>query len=225
MAGLRPVSSQAAGDGVGTKKVFKRKMERKEGGRFSQQEAEKSLALSRRENEKKNESSPVRFPQTTKRQGIQGREQGRQHRRVLAEQGSSQTSRGTDTANQLTENEQKFSRQREKMWERMRQRKASAPQVVPALSAVKMRNKNPRGKTYRKAHYDPREVSRDKAKEILRRRLINDSKNGGQSKSRMWGKEYRKLGGNRGFSRPYRERPDRPFNFDQSDDDIFGPMV
>ena len=151
MAGLRPVSSQAAGDGVGTKKVFKRKMERKEGGKFSQQEAEKSLALSRRENEKKNEgeSSPVRFPQTTKRQGIQGREQGRQHRRVLAEQGSSQTSRGTDTANQLTENEQKFSRQREKMWERMRKRKASAPQVVPALSAVKMRNKNPRGKTYR----------------------------------------------------------------------------
>ena len=147
MAGLRPVSSQAAGDGVGTKKVFKRKMERKEGGRFSQQEAEKSLALSRRENE--GESSPVRFPQTTKRQGIQGREQGRQHRRVLAEQGSSQTSRGTDTANQLTENEQKFSRQREKMWERMRKRKASAPQVVPALSAVKMRNKNPRGKTYR----------------------------------------------------------------------------
>ena len=52
MAGLRPVSSQAAGDGVGTKKVFKRKMERKEGGRFSQQEAEKSLALSRREREK-----------------------------------------------------------------------------------------------------------------------------------------------------------------------------
>ena len=82
-------------------------------------------------------------------QGIKGREQGRQHRRVLAEQGSSQTSRGTDTANQLTENEQKFSRQREKMWERMRKRKASAPRVVPALSAVKMRNKNPRGKTYR----------------------------------------------------------------------------
>ena len=77
----------------------------------------------------------------------------------------------------------------------------------------------------RKAHYDPREVSRDKAKEILRRRLINDSKNGGQSKSRMLGKKYRELGGNRGFSRPYRERPDRPFNFDQSDDDIFGPMV
>ena len=127
--------------------------ERKEGGRFSQQEAEKSLALSRRENEKKNEgeSSQVRFPQTTKRQGIQGREQGRQHRRVLAEQGSSQTSRGTDTANQLTENEQKFSRQREKMWERMRQRKASAsaPQAVPAPSAVKMGNKKPRGKTYR----------------------------------------------------------------------------
>ena len=68
-------------------------------------------------------------------------------------------------------------------------------------------------------------MSRDKAKDILRRRLINDSKNGGQSKSRMWGKEYRKLGGNRGFSRPYRERPDRPFNFDQSDDDIDGPMV
>ena len=68
-------------------------------------------------------------------------------------------------------------------------------------------------------------MSRDKAEEILKRRLINDSKNGGQSKSRMWGKKYHELGGNRGFSRPYRERPDRPFNFDQSDDDLDGPMV
>ena len=71
----------------------------------------------------------MRFPQTTKRQGIQGREQGRPHRRVLAEQGLNQISRGTDTANQLTENEQKFSRQREKMWERMRKRKASTPKL------------------------------------------------------------------------------------------------
>merc|ERR1719204_2204502 len=101
----------------------------------------------------------------------------------------------------------------------MRQRKVSAPKVVPALSAEKMQNKNPRRKTYRKALYDPREVSRDKAEEILKRR------NGGQSKSRMWGKKCRELGGNRGFSRPYRERPDRLFNFDLSDDDLDGPMV
>jgi len=221
---VRPSSSQAAGDGVGTKEVFKRRMESKEGGKFSQEEAETSPALSQCESERKNagESGQVRFPvQTKKRQDVQTTmRQG-----VLAEQGSSQTTRGTDAANQLTETERKFSRQREKMWERMRKRKASAPQVVPALSAVKMRNENPRGKTYRKAHYEPREVSQDKAEEILKRRLINDSKNGGQSKTRMWRKKCRELGGNRGFSRPYRERPDRPFNFDQSDDDIDGPMV
>jgi len=216
-------------------------MDSKEEEIFSQQEAEKSPVLSRCENERKTagESSQVRFPiqttkrqgiqttegqgiQSTKMQGIQGHEQSRQHRRVLVERSST---KGNDAANQLTENERKISSQREKMWERMRQRKVSAPQVVPALSAEKMRNKNPRGKTYRKAHYDPREVSRDKAEEILKRRLINDSKNGGQSKSRMWGKKCRELGGNRGFSRPYRERPDRPFNFDQSDDDLDGPMV
>jgi len=225
---MRPASSQAAGDIVETKKVFKGRMDREEGARIPQQEAKKSPALSRCENERgtAGESGQVRYPiKTTKVQGVQGREQGRQHRRALAEQGSSQTARGTNEANQLTENERKFGTQREKMWERMRQRKASAPQLVPALSAVKVRNKNPRGKTYRKAHYDPREVSRDKAEEILKRRLINDSKNGGQSKSRMWGKKYRELGGNRGFSRPYRERSDRPFNFDQSDDDLDGPMV
>ena len=127
-------------------------MDSKEEEIFSQQEAEKSPVLSRCENEKgtAGESGQVRFPvQTTKRQGVQEREQGRQHRRVLAEQGSSQTTRGTNEANQLTENERKFGTQREKMWERMRQRKVSAPKVVPALSAEKMRNKNPRGKTYR----------------------------------------------------------------------------
>ena len=162
---VRPAFSQAASDGVGTKKVFKGRMESKEEERFSQQEAEKSLALSRRGKERKTagESSQVRFPnqttkrqgiqttegqgiQSTKMQGIQGHDQSRQHRRVLVERSST---KGNDAANQLTENERKISSQREKMWERMRQRKVSAPQVVPALSAEKMRNKNPRGKTYR----------------------------------------------------------------------------
>jgi len=214
-----PASSQAAGDGVGTKKVFKRRMESKEGERFCQEEVERSPVLSRCENERKTAGAcgQTRFPiQTTKRQDIQGREQGRQHLQVLAKSGSRQTTRGPASTNQLTENERKFSNQREKMWERMR--KASAHQVVPALSVVKMQNKKPREKTNRKAHHDPREVSSGKAEEILKRRLINDSKNGGQSRSRMWGKKYRELGGNRGFSRPYRERPDRPFNFDESDD-------
>ena len=140
-------------------------MDSKEEEIFSQQEAEKSPVLSRCENERKTagESSQVRFPiqttkrqgiqttegqgiQSTKMQGIQGHEQSRQHRRVLEERSST---KGNDAANQLTENERKISSQSEKMWERMRQRKVSAPQVVPALSAEKMRNKNPRGKTYR----------------------------------------------------------------------------
>ena len=170
---VRPAFSQSASDGVGTKKVFKGRVESKKEEIFSQQEAEKSPALSGRENERQTagESSQVRFPiqttkrqsiqttkrqgiqttegqgiQSTKMQGIQGHEQSRQHRRVLVERSST---KGNDAANQLTENERKMSSQREKMWERMRQRKVSAPQVVPALSAEKMRNKNPRGKTYR----------------------------------------------------------------------------
>ena len=162
---VRPAFSQSASDGVGTKKVFKGRVESKKEEIFSQQEAEKSPALSGRENERQTagESSQVRFPiqttkrqgiqttegqgiQSTKMQGIQGHEQGSQPRRVLVERSST---KGNDAANQLTENERKISSQREKMWERMRQRKVSAPQVVPALSAEKMRNKNPRGKTYR----------------------------------------------------------------------------
>ena len=170
---VRPAFSQSASDGVGTKKVFKGTVESKNEEIISQQEAEKSPALSGRENERQTagESSQVRFPiqttkrqgiqttkrqgiqttegqgiQSTKMQGIQGHEQSRQHRRVLVERSST---KGNDAANQLTENERKISSQREKMWERMRQRKVSAPQVVPALSAEKMRNKNPRGKTYR----------------------------------------------------------------------------
>ena len=149
---VSPASSQAAGDGVGTKKVFKGRMESKEGERFSQEEVERSPVLSRCENESKTTGAcgQTRFPiQTTKRQDIQGRGQGRQHLQVLAKSGSRQTTRGPASTNQLTENERKFSNQREKMWERMRKRKASAHQVVPALSAVKMRNKEPRGKTYR----------------------------------------------------------------------------
>ena len=35
----------------------------------------------------------------------------------------------------------------------------------------------------------------------------------------MWGKKEKELGSNRGFKRPYRERPDRPFNFDDDEDE------
>ena len=42
---------------------------------------------------------------------------------------------------------------------------------------------------------------------------------GGMSKSRMFGKKQQELGGNRGYRRPYRERPDRPFNFDGDEDE------
>ena len=41
---------------------------------------------------------------------------------------------------------------------------------------------------------------------------------GGLSKSRMFGKKHPELGSNRGFRRPYRERPDRPFNFDKDEE-------
>ena len=42
---------------------------------------------------------------------------------------------------------------------------------------------------------------------------------GGMSRSRMFGKKQQELGGNRGYRRPYRERPDRPFNFDGDEDE------
>ena len=40
----------------------------------------------------------------------------------------------------------------------------------------------------------------------------------------MFGKRHPELGGNRGFRRPYRERPDRPFNFDEDEDEEGPPM-
>ena len=46
----------------------------------------------------------------------------------------------------------------------------------------------PKGKTYRKAHYDPREVEPEKAKEKLDRRLRRDSKCGALSNSRIFSK-------------------------------------
>ena len=54
-------------------------------------------------------------------------------------------------------------------------------------------------------------------------RMRNDSKPGGLSRSRMWGRKHPKeLGGLRGHKRPYRERLDRPFSFN---DDENGPSV
>ena len=73
----------------------------------------------------------------------------------------------------------------------------------------------PKGKTYKKAHYDPRELPDDRAKQIFKKRQSNDSKSGVQSSSRMWGKRHPELGGNMVFKRSYRERLDRPFSFDQ----------
>ena len=46
----------------------------------------------------------------------------------------------------------------------------------------------PKGKTYRKAHNDPREVEPEKAREKLDRRLRRDSKCGALSKSRIFSK-------------------------------------
>ena len=71
-------------------------------------------------------------------------------------------------------------------------------------------------------HYDPKEMPDDRAKQIVKKRQSNDSKSGGQSSSRMWGKRHPELGGNRVFKRSYRERLDRPFSFDQDEE---GPFV
>ena len=72
-----------------------------------------------------------------------------------------------------------MSKSRKQMWERMKKRAVSAaPPLVPA-HVEKMRDYRPKGKTYRKAHYDPKEVPDDKAKRILEKRQRNDSKPGG----------------------------------------------
>jgi len=129
------------------------------------------------------------------------------------------TSGGKNTGKMFT-----MSKSRKEMWERMKKRAVSAgPPLVPA-HVEKMRDYRPTGKTYRKAHYDPKEVPDDKAKQILEKRQRNDSKPGGLSKSRMFGKKHQELGGNRGYRQPYRERPDRPFNFDE-DENEDGPTV
>ena len=69
----------------------------------------------------------------------------------------------------------------------------------------------------------PKEVPDGRFQRILLERMRNDSKPGGLSRTRMYGKKQPKeLGGNRGHKRPYRERLDRPFSFD---DDENGPSV
>ena len=68
---------------------------------------------------------------------------------------------------------------------------------------------------------DPKEMPDDRAKQIVKKRQSNDSKSGGQSNSMMWGKRHPELGGNRGFKRSYRERLDRPFSFDQDEEEPF----
>ena len=69
----------------------------------------------------------------------------------------------------------------------------------------------------------PKEVPDGRFQRILLERMRNDSKPGGSSMTRMYGKKQpKKLGGNRGHKRPYRERLDRPFSFD---DDENGPSV
>jgi len=107
-----------------------------------------------------------------------------------------------------------MSKSRKQMWERMKKNMASAPPLVQSVHVDQMRDYRTKGKTFRTG-----EVPDDRAKQILRRRQRNDSKPGGLSKSRMFGKKHPELGGNRGFRRPYRERPDRPFNFDEDEEE------
>ena len=69
----------------------------------------------------------------------------------------------------------------------------------------------------------PKEVPNGSIRRVLLERMRNDSKPGGLSRTRIYGKKQpNKLGGNRGHKRPYRERLDRPFSFD---DDENGPSV
>merc|ERR1719234_959667 len=136
-------------------------------------------------------------------------------------QGVSLAPGGKDTGGMFV-----LGKSRQQLWDRMKKMKkkvASAPPLVPA-QVVQMKVYRPKGKTYRKVHYDPKEVADNKAKQILERRQRNDSKSGGLSRSRMWGRRHQELGGNRGFKRSYRERPDRPFNFDE-DEDEEGPSM
>ena len=69
----------------------------------------------------------------------------------------------------------------------------------------------------------PNEVADGRVQQILLERMRKDSKPGGLSRTRMYGKKQPKeLGGNRGHKRPYRERLDRPFSFDHGEN---GPSV
>jgi len=84
--------------------------------------------------------------------------------------------------------------------------------------AQRVKEQRPKGRTIRKAHYDPHEVPEEKKEAILARRLQNDSKCGGRSRTSIMSKGPQRLGSDRGFGRPYRERPDRCFSIDEDED-------
>ena len=66
-----------------------------------------------------------------------------------------------------------MSKSRQQMWDRIEKRKAPVPAYVGQVQDYK-----PKGKTYRKAHYDPKEVDGVRANQILERRQRNDTKPG-----------------------------------------------
>jgi len=116
--------------------------------------------------------------------------------------------RGPDTSRTLPQPLDQLSRRQERTLAKM---KRGPPMVNPAPTRVK--ETRPKGKTIRKAHYDPHEVSDEKANEILARRLQNDSKCGGRSKSRIVSKKSPRLGSDRG-----RLRLDRIYSYDEDED-------
>jgi hypothetical protein len=75
------------------------------------------------------------------------------------------------------------------------------------VKKLSSKNQQLKGKTYRKAHYNPQVKTKEEASAILAKRQINDSKPGGRSRSRGWRRmETMRLGSERGtpnMARPW----------------------
>jgi hypothetical protein len=122
------------------------------------------------------------------------------------------------STNKSSENQIKLEEVRKRVVKKIKHDEGPSA-VRPAARGKEARGKEtrPKGKTYRKAHYDPREVSPGRAQEKLDRRLRLDSKPGGRSNSRYQHKKSQlRLGSDR-FNQPYRDRLDRPWSIDEDE--------
>jgi len=162
----------------------------KEARRASLEETERSGGSSGFDSSSRANLAAVRFPEAQSSKAEQSKQ------------------RGPDTSRTLPRPLDQLSRRQERTLAKM---KRGPPMVNPAPTRLK--DSRPKGKTIRKAHYDPHEVSDEKANEILARRLQNDSKCGGRSKSRIVSKKSPRLGSDRG-----RLRLDRIYSYDEDED-------